>query len=737
MPPPAAMAAPEISLSPSEGGAGETVDIEGSGFALVSSVEITFGGVPVEDVVTVLGAFETSFEVPQSQPGEYEVVATDSAGNSASAEFTILNDPPVAHDAELSIDEGQSVEIALSATDANGDTLTFAIEKEPSHGALQDFDSEAGTVTYVPEAGYAGDDDFEFSASDGMDDSNTAKVSITVVHVNGPPTAEPQSVSVDEGHSIEITLAGSDPEGDELTFSISTAPAHGSLEDLDSESGTVTYVPDAGYSGTDSFEFVVSDGESDSEPATVGITIVAPNSPPVAADVEAETDEDESVTVYLSANDPDSDEVTFSIESGAAHGSVARLEQTGPMSATVVYRPQDNYHGTDSFTFVADDGELESEVATVEVTINPVNDAPEAENQSATVEAGESVEITLRGSDVDGDELEFLIVEGPERGTLGPVSSVDDGSAVVTYTPGEGEHGQDVFTFRASDGEAQSEIATVSIIINAPAPAPAPEEPGEAPVQQAPDDAASGDLPGGASGDQGDGAPEDGASQAGNEVPVPDVTPDDVAQGAALQSLSTGTVVQGENFASSPAAWLIPGALLGVASAVALMGYRKKSLKKGMLAVWDRLLGLAAQLGLVRREAVAQSGTDRPPGRLSFLFNMNKIRGILDDEKGKAAREQILGVAYGGARASPQEYESSKSVAKKQFEQIGSILRAKPALQGPYFESFGEMTVKVWWAIKEEVSLDGRKGMQWESLEWLGSETEKYWARQSSKDSQA
>lgn len=704
------------------------IDIEGSDFAILSSVEITFGDVPVGGDNAPLGSFSTSFEVPESEPGEYVVTATDGAGNSASADFTIVNGPPVAQDAELSAEEDEVIDIALSATDPDGDPLTFALENEPQHGTLSNFDANEGTVRYTPEGNYSGSDDFEFSVSDGSDDSK-AKVSIEIAPVNDPPTAEVQSVSVDEGGEVEITLGGSDPEGEDLEFSITQEPEHGTLSGTGAE---LVYEPAAGYSGDDAFEFVASDGDASSEPALVGITVTAINEPPVAADVEAETDEDESVTVYLSANDPDSDDVTFAIESGAAHGSVSQLEQTGPMSATVLYRPQANYHGSDSFTFVVDDGDLESEVATATIDIDSVNDAPEVENQRVTLQYGERVEIMLAGSDVDGDELRFVIVEGPERGTLGSISSEDDESATVTYTPDPDEQGQDVFTFRASDGDAQSDIATVSITI--PAPAVAPEEEPETPVQQEPD---SSTAPGGGSSS----APEtpaegDDESSTDNGVPVPDATPDDVAQGAALQSLSTGTVVQGESFVNNPAAWLIPGALLGVASAVAFLGYREKSMKKGLQVAWYRMLDLLAKAGLISQEAAAK-GPGRPAGWLPFSFSMNRIYGILNDEKSRAARKQIFDVEYGGAHVDQKEYENSKAVAKKQFDQIGSILRAKPELQEPFFDSFGEITVKVWWAIKEEVGLDGRKGMQWESLEWLGAETEKYWARQSSKDPQA
>jgi hypothetical protein len=515
---------------------------------------------------------------------------------------------------------------------------------------------------------------------------------------------------------VAITLQGSDPEGAGLTFSISQQPAHGTLS---GQAPQLTYAPAQGYSGADTFEFVVNDGQESSAPAAVQITITPVNSAPTVGDVEVDAQEDEPVTIYLSANDADSQQLNFEIRSGPSHGTLGDIQQTGPASATVTYRPHSNYHGTDSFTFVADDGEAESNTATAEIDVGPVNDAPEVTSQSVTVQAGEQIEITLAGDDVDGDELEFIIAGDAGMGLLGAVSSAGDDSAVVTYTPDPDGHGQDSFTFRASDGDLESNTGTVTITILA-SPAPQQDTP---PVQDGPSaptgaDQGNTDVP-----PAGNNAQDD---EPATEVPAPDVTPADT-QGAAMQSLSTGAANAG-TLANSPAAWLIPGALVGVASLVAFMGYREKSLKGGLLLIYDKLIGLAIMLGLVR---AASSIPGRPAGGLAFSASMSRIYKILNDEKGRAARKQIFDVQYSGVRADPQEYENSKALAIKQFEQIGSILRANPELQEPFFDSFGEITVKVWWAIKEQVGLDERKGMRRESLEWLGSETEKYWARQS------
>lgn len=137
--------------------------------------------------------------------------------------------------------------------------------------------------------------------------------------VNGPPTADSQSVSTDEDTSIDILLTGSDSNDDPLTFAIDTVPSSGILSNFDSNTGDVTYTPDADFSGFDSFTFTVNDGTFDSEPATVDIEVIAVNDPPVCSDATVSVDslwppnhKMESIVVEMTATDADSD-VTVSV----------------------------------------------------------------------------------------------------------------------------------------------------------------------------------------------------------------------------------------------------------------------------------------------------------------------------------------------------------------------------------------------------------------------------------------
>ena len=184
-----------------------------------------------------------------------------------------------------------------------------------------------------------------------------------------------------------------------------------------------------------------------------------PNDPPVAYDQSVTTDEDTPVSIILTATDPDgNDLLTYSIVSGPSHGS---LSGTAP---DVTYTPNANYNGGDSFEFSANDGKADSNIATVSITVNPVNDAPVADDQSVTTTQDIPVGITLTAIDVDGDTLDYFIVVYPSYGSLSGTAPS------VTYTPGIDYTGPDSFTFNVHDGTVYSNTATVFITVNSAAP---------------------------------------------------------------------------------------------------------------------------------------------------------------------------------------------------------------------------------------------------------------------------
>ncbi|MCU0857100.1 MAG: Ig-like domain-containing protein [Pontiellaceae bacterium] len=279
--------------------------------------------------------------------------------------------------------------------------------------------------------------------------------------VNTPPVANAQSVTTAQNTAKAITLTGSDPDGDALTYAIVASPAHGIL------SGTapsVTYTPTTGYSGSDSFAFKVTDSKgAASANATVSITVTAVNRAPVANAQSVTTVEDAAKAITLTGSDPDGDALTYTIVTLPVYGTL-----TGS-GAAQTYTPAANYYGSDSFVFkVTDSKGASSGNATVSITVTAVNDAPVANAQSASTVQNTAKAITLTGSDVDGDSLTYAIVTSPAHGTLSGTG------ANKTYTPATGYTGSDSFTFKVTDSKgASSANATVSITVTAASGGPA------------------------------------------------------------------------------------------------------------------------------------------------------------------------------------------------------------------------------------------------------------------------
>jgi Bacterial Ig domain len=577
---------------------------------------------------------------------------------------------PVANSQSLT-SNGNPLVITLTASDSDGDPLTYSIVSSPSHGTLT---GTPPNVTYTPSAGFNGVDTFTFVANDGHTNSNVATVTITVTQVViQPPVANSQSVSTN-GSPLPITLTATDSDGNPLTYDIVTGPTHGTL------TGTppnVTYTPATGFNGQDSFTFQAFDGSVGSNIATVTIQVVLPgigiakvgqasnacsggsctslsvfyaplvgdstlvfvwfdfshavtgvsvkdnkgnpltldqtyagtycttnfaclqvwrqatvpagvtgysinwanddNANAVVVEYSGLGPYDSSVfhgndngynsgaswtsgtggilsnssdllfcfavdgrdasqtwiqsgsfttvldannssvgaihvanwinpgttagqacsgtisavgnqqilaviggyqpafvpgqpiansqsvnsnggpiAITLTATDSDGDTLTYSVVNLPSHGT---LTGTAP---NVTYTPAFNFSGSDSFTFEASDGKLNSNVATVSITVTQNVIPPPVANSQAVFSTGSPVAITLSATDATGDPLVYTILTNPSHGTLTGTPPN------VTYAPVSGFTGTDSFTFDASDDTVNSNLATVTINVGTP-----------------------------------------------------------------------------------------------------------------------------------------------------------------------------------------------------------------------------------------------------------------------------
>lgn len=311
------------------------------------------------------------------------------------------------------------------------------------------------------------------TVTDDTGNSSIATTTVTV-HGNTPPVALATSLAATEDTPVTGTLRASDADDDPLTYTIAVNGSKGKAVITNNQTGAFTYTPAENANGTDTFSFVVYDGEAYSNIATATVTITPVNDPPVVSPLSLTTAEDTPVTGAVTATDPDGDALTFSI---AANGVLGTAVITNSQTGALAYTPNANVNGTDSFTVKVSDGTV-SQTATVTVVITAVNDAPLTTNDAATTTAGMAVTIPVLQNDteIEGDPLTLLQVQPGAHG-----ATAISGTAVV-YTPEAGFTGEDTFTYSVTDGKGGNALGTVTVTVTAAAtvaPEPLPQ-PGDA-----------------------------------------------------------------------------------------------------------------------------------------------------------------------------------------------------------------------------------------------------------------
>src|SRR6185436_17942972 len=402
----------------------------------------------------------------------------DSAVATVSITIEAVNDAPVAVNDSFTTAEDTALNVVASGvlandSDVDGNSLNAVLVSGPTNGDLAL--NNNGSFSYTPALNYAGSDSFTYKANDGQADSAVATVSITIEAVNDAPVAVNDSFTTAEDTALNVVASGvlsndSDVDGDSLSAVLVSGPSNGDL--ALNNNGSFSYTPALNYAGSDSFTYKANDGQADSAVATVSITIEAVNDAPVAVNDSFTTAEDTALNVVASgvlANDSDVDGNSLNavLVSGPTNGDLA-LNNNGSFS----YTPALNYAGSDSFTYKANDGQADSAVATVSITIEAVNDAPVAVNDSFTTAEDTALNVVASGvlsndSDVDGDSLSAVLVSGPSNGDL---ALNNNGS--FSYTPALNYAGSDSFSYKANDGQADSTVGTVSITIEAVNDAP-------------------------------------------------------------------------------------------------------------------------------------------------------------------------------------------------------------------------------------------------------------------------
>ena len=367
---------------------------------------------------------------------------------------------PVAENGTLTVAATSGV--LAGAVDTNDLPLSAALVSGPAHGALTL--NADGSFTYKPAAGYLGPDSFTYQATDGQATSVVTTVTLTVTV---PPVANDDSYDVAENVPLSVTAAqgvlvnDTSASGLPLTATLADAPADGSVV-LKSD-GAFTYSPNQGYTGPDSFTYVASNGANMST-ATVHLTVA--DVAPVVVAQSYLASENGTLTLpagslLVGATDEAGNPLTVPVVGAPANGTI-----TVNPDGSFTYVPNAGYLGPDSFTYEANDGTLNSNVATVNIAVGQYLQPTALPSNYSVSENGilavPAMGVLSGAADPNGLALSAVLVSGPSHGSL---TLGADGSFV--YSPAANYAGADSFSYQATDGPANSAIQVVSIQVAA------------------------------------------------------------------------------------------------------------------------------------------------------------------------------------------------------------------------------------------------------------------------------
>ena len=436
------------------------------------------------DVSLVDGEYTYTPDADYNGSDSFTYTASDGTLTSdpatVSITVTAANDAPVIDQAgplAASVDEDDATGVDVTPVTASdvdsGDTLTWSAS-EPDHGTVTG-GGPAGEFTYVPDADFDGSESFTITVSDGHGGEDTIDVAVTITDLNNDaPTASAiGSQSTDEDTPLEIPFTVGDPDtGDVLTITVGSSdptllPAGSLVLSGTGSDRTLTVTPAANLFGEVHLFLMVSDGEAAPILQDILLTVESVNDLPVAAAGNLTTDEDTPGSGTLTGSDPvEGSALSFSLvgdDGGAEHGTVT---VTNAATGAYTYEPDEDWNGSDSFLFVANDGDDDSDPATISITVDPVDDAPAFDGTGDTGSGDEETLIsgTVVATDPDaGDTLAYSIESGD--GAAHGSADVDEDTGEWSYTGGDDFAGPDSFTITVTDGDSLTNTIVVSVTV--------------------------------------------------------------------------------------------------------------------------------------------------------------------------------------------------------------------------------------------------------------------------------
>ncbi|GAM76308.1 T1SS secreted agglutinin RTX [Vibrio ishigakensis] len=383
-----------------------------------------------------------------------------------------VNDDPTAEDVSYTINEDGTLtftdeQLLAGADDIDGDALSVSdVSYTGADGVFTD--NGDGTYEFAPNANFNGEVSLDFTVTDGQGGTVDANIDVTVLDVNDPPVAGSTSYQMNEDGTIDISpeqlLANSsDVDGTVSLDSVSYTGTDGIL--TQNEDGSVTFAPNENFNGDVTLDVVVIDDDGATASTTAGIEVIAVNDAPVAGQNAYTVNEDGSITIsqeqlLAGSTDVEGDALTASNLTVDGNANVTQNED-GSFTIT----PDANFNGDIDMHFDITDG-TDTIQATADLTVNPVNDLPTAEDVSYTINEDGTLTFTdeqlLAGADdIDGDALSVSDVS--YTGADGVFT--DNGDGTYEFAPNANFNGEVSLDFTVSDGQGGSVDANIDVTV--------------------------------------------------------------------------------------------------------------------------------------------------------------------------------------------------------------------------------------------------------------------------------
>ncbi|MGH7717294.1 MAG: Ig-like domain-containing protein, partial [Gemmatimonadaceae bacterium] len=337
-----------------------TLDCTGTGGAVSYAIVQGPANGQLSGLDPATGALTYTPDTNFAGTDSFVYAGTESAGDTGTGTVTITvaqPPPPTCEDTSASMSYAQVAQfVDLSCTGLG--TLNYTVVSGPAHGNLSSF-GDPTQLQYNVDFGFVGTDSFTYKATNEGGDSNVATATITRTPP-AVPTCNELPAQTFHGQQVAVELACQGPAP--LTYAIAEQPEHGELSGLDPSAGTVTYTPEAGFTGTDSFAYAASNPGGPSAPAIVTVMVLP--AAPSCEDASVSATSGQTFQVELDCSEP----VTFGyfLIDGPAHGRASLVD---PEDGTLAYTSNPRFVGSDSVSFRASNAGGSSNVATLTIEV--------------------------------------------------------------------------------------------------------------------------------------------------------------------------------------------------------------------------------------------------------------------------------------------------------------------------------------------------------------------------------